>query len=133
MAQDEHIFLASGDACPICSALNGMPVSAGYTAHSNCHCQTIPQDEAESCSYEVIHTDTHRNGTGPNDAIFEFEVEVVCPDGAVVGASGSLDLSSYGVSDAEADRMLFDIDASIEDLAQDICDSCAPKEPFLCC
>lgn len=126
---DEHIFVASGDSCPICTGLSGMLVPSGYTAHPNCHCQTIPREESESCTYTVLHSDTHRDGSGPNDAIYEYEVEVLCPDGSSAAASNYVDLHTYGGSDAELDRMLDDISDAIDHFAQSICDSCPPAKP----
>jgi hypothetical protein len=123
---DDHIFIASGDSCPICSALNGTPVSAGYTAHANCHCNTVPRDEGGECEWDFTST-THRDGSGPMDAIIEIDVTVTCPDGATVQSQTSVDAHSYGGSEAEFDRFCDDVHEAAEDQAQRICDSCPPK------
>ncbi|MCX7646497.1 MAG: hypothetical protein N2Z62_14540 [Rhodobacteraceae bacterium] len=126
--EGDHIFIASGDSCPICTALHGAVVPPGYKAHANCHCQTVRRPDGEPCDW-TMHTMTHRNGSGPMDAILEINVEVACPDGSVAGAQTSMDLSGYGDSDAEFDRLAADAEHLAEDLATDLCTSCPPPRP----
>lgn len=125
---DDHIFIASGDSCPICTALNGAVVPAGYKAHANCHCQTVRRPDGNECEWS-LHTVTHRNGSGPMDAIIEIDVEVSCPDGSVAGGQTSFDASVYGDSDAEFDRFAEDLQQAAEELATDLCASCPPPRP----
>jgi hypothetical protein len=132
MAQDLHIFIASSEACPVCAGLDGSRVPPGYTAHANCHCQTVPPEEDADCTYEH-ETTTHRDGSAPMDAIIEINVTVTCPDGSEASGSTSFDAHSYGPSEAEFDRFADDVGEAIEEFAQSICDSCPPKEPFRCC
>ncbi len=129
MADTDHIFQATGDSCPICTALDGLKVPAGYIPHDNCHCQTIPEAEDSDCTHSFNHVGNVRDGSGPFDVVSHFEVEVTCSDGSTVGASSQYD----GHGSLDLDDWADGFDAASEALAEELCDSCPVEEPFLCC
>ncbi len=131
MAEPDHIFHASGDACPICAALDGTLVSAGYTAHDNCTCQTIPADDGDSgCEHHFEHGTTTRRGSGPFDASYGVEITVVCADGSEISASVEIDLSGS----SEANDFGIDIvEDAMQEAADEMCGQCAEPKPYLCC
>ena len=129
MAEHDHIFQSSGDACPICAALDGTLVSAGFTAHDNCTCQTIPVDDAGGCERDV-HGTTVRHGSGDFDASYAMEITVRCADGSEIGMSTEVDLS--GASEAN-DYGLDIVDEAIEEIADELCGQCQEAKPWLCC
>lgn len=131
-----HVFHASGDACPICAALDGQIVeSPGYTPHDGCLCQTKPQESQGNCEWSVEHKGNARDGDGWADVIMGFEVTVVCPDGSSFGSSGQFDAHAYSSQDIfEADEAFNqDLGDAVEELAKELCDQCPPEKPFLCC
>jgi hypothetical protein len=128
MSDTDHIFQATGDSCPVCTALDGQIVPAGYTAHDNCQCQTIPKDEDSDCTYDFEHVGNTRDGSGSFDVVSHFEVEVTCPDGSSAGASSEFDGHGYTDLDTWADAF----EDAAEDLAAELCESCPHEEPFLC-
>jgi hypothetical protein len=83
MAED-CVFLASGDACPLCAGLNGQLVSAGYQPHPGCHCQTVKRPDS-GCARQVSGPNFSKVG---DMVIASFEVETRCPDGTTNGSSG---------------------------------------------
>jgi hypothetical protein len=123
MTEETHIFVASDDSCPRCDALDGEEVPPGFLAHANCHCRTVPRSEADICLWDY-ESQTHRTGNGWADFHIEVRVRVLCPDKTEVGASLSLDGADYEGDDG-LDRLLDDLEEKAEELAQDICDSCA--------
>lgn len=137
MADDQHVFVASGDSCANCSSLNGQVVPAGYTAHDNCRCQTVPRkDGDEGCHWDFVQSGNARDGNNPYDVVSGIEVTVECPDGSVVGAERGFDGHSFNnIADPDAafDAWLEGLEDAAEELAQELCDSCPEKEPFLCC
>jgi hypothetical protein len=131
---DMHVFQASGDACPICMALNGEAVPPNFEAHDGCMCQTVPQDDADNCEWSFEHTGNARDGNGDFDVISGFEVTVICPDGSEAGASGEFDGHPYTGSGADDfERWADDFEGAAGDLAAEICADCPEEEPFLCC
>jgi hypothetical protein len=129
MADNDHVFQASGEACPICSALDGTLVSAGFTAHDNCTCQTIPVDNDGGCQHHFAGT-TVRHGSGPWDASYAVEITVVCADGTEMGMSTEVDL---GGSDESNDFGIDIIDEAVEEIANELCEQCPEPKPWLCC
>lgn len=130
MAEHDHRFQASGEACPICAALDGTLVSAGFTAHDNCTCQTIPVDDDHGGCERHVSGNTFRHGSGPWDASFAAEVTVVCADGSEIGMSTEIDLSG---SDDSNDFGIGIIDEAIDEIANELCEQCPDPKPFLCC
>jgi len=125
---DEHIFVASGEACPICLALDGSEVPAGYTAHENCLCQTVPKSKDHQCKSATENIDFQNTADG--HVIAGFEVTVLCPDGTTASASGEVEVDPVTQNPIEE---LWD---AVHALADDLCDSCQDEtdpEPFLCC
>lgn len=133
---ERHIFVASGEACPICVALDGQEVEAGHQAHDGCLCQTIPIDKEPGCEWDFEQVGNSRDGNGPFDVITGFEVTVICPDGSKTGATGSFDGHPYNAipnSDEALDKWSDDFSEAAEELAQELCDDCPEPPPFLCC
>jgi hypothetical protein len=129
-----HIFQCSGDSCPVCVALNGAEVPPGFQPHDGCACNTVPKDEDAHCEWAFEQTGNLRDGSGDFDVITGFEVTVICPDGSTVGASGSFDGHPYNShGDTDLDDWARDLSDEAEGIAQDLCDSCPEKPPFLCC
>jgi hypothetical protein len=127
MANDQT-FVASETACPICLALNGTSVPAGFTAHENCLCQTVPQSKDRHCRFATENIDFQTSSEG--HVIASYEVTVLCPDGSTAGASGFVD------ADPVTQNPIQEMWGAIQDLADDLCDSCedeAEEEPFNCC
>ena len=124
---DEHIFVASGDACAICMALNGTPVPEGYTAHDNCMCSTIPKDEDKDCEHDVDNIDFQNSATG--SIIASFEVTVTCPGGGEAGASGFVE------ANPNTENPITELWDAVNELAEELCNSCPEGEepPFNCC
>lgn len=131
MPDASHIFQSSGDACPICAALAGAEVPAGYKAHDNCMCQTVPVDLActDECQWTFEHTGNERDGSGPFDVVSGVEVTVICPDGSSAGASIQVD--GHGASNL--DEWSARLEAAAQDMAEQLCADCPKPEPFLCC
>jgi hypothetical protein len=124
----DHIFQASGDACPICTALDGSHVPAGYQPHENCMCQTIP-DDANGCEWTFEHAGNDRYGYGEFDVISGIEVTVYCADGSQLGRSGEFN----GGGSAEWEDWYEGLQEAAEAIAEGLCDQCPEPEPFLCC
>ena len=132
---DDHIFRASGDSCPICLAMDGEKVAAGYTAHEGCQCQTVAVSDHSDCEWTLESMDGTRDGPGAYDKVFGFEVTVKCPDGSVFGASGEFDGHPYSARNTDFDEILDLFHDAAEDLAQELCDGCASAKDsdFRCC
>lgn len=123
---DEHVFQASGEACPTCAALDGQVVTAGYQPHEGCTCSTAPSRTQGGCEYHEegfeISMDGHYNAAS-------LEVTVICPDGQEVGLS--IEVDTHAATDA---LEWFDlIEGAALDAAESLCDDCPEPEPFLCC
>jgi hypothetical protein len=122
MAGESHVFEASGDACGICAALNGQLVSAGYKAHDNCQCQTVPADEDSDCKWSFSHVGNDRYGDGSYDVRAGVEVEVTCADGTTFGMSGEVDVGSSN----DLDEFGAALEEYAEQLADELCAQCPP-------
>lgn len=125
MAELDHIFQASGEACAICAALDGTPVSAGFEAHDNCTCQTIPVDEGGDCEHQYENP----TRSGPN-ATYGVEVTVICADGSEISMSTEVDLHGAGGSE---DAVLSIVEEALEEVADELCQQCPEPKPWLCC
>lgn len=116
-----HIFIANGDSCEICSALNGMIVPAGHKPHANCSCQTVAQKDGDTCTFDVTEEEVGWSG---GRFQITLNIDVTCPDGTThqrsqTQISFSRLFSSGGISD-------------IEKIAHNECEECDGNE-FLCC
>jgi hypothetical protein len=130
MAELDHIFQASVEACPICIALDGTLVSAGYVAHDNCTCQTIPAGDEGVCKLYVGEGTVNRYGPGPFDVIVMVRITVFCPD----GTDGSVVLEGDLRPGAEdVDQGFARLEDAIDDTANELCELCPEPKPFLCC
>jgi hypothetical protein len=131
---DLYVFLASGDACPICASLDGQVVDGpGYTPHEGCMCQTVLQGQQGDCEWDYTESGRAYIGLGWADVIIGIAVEVRCPDGAVFAAETQFDGSAFGAdfSDESIDAWSDALEETAEALAQELCDQCLPVEPFL--
>jgi hypothetical protein len=122
--ETESRFMASGDCCPLCDALDGTRVPAGFKPHPGCTCSTRVTDisyETDECEWAF---DLGALSPGGMQGI---EVTVTCADGSLLGASIEVDTapfrrSSPGSADPLADALL---DAA-EDMAAELCAQCPP-------
>lgn len=120
-----HVFVASGDSCPLCLALAGTPVEAGYEAHPGCTCNTVLMDDGESrCEFDYEEGDAWWAGSRVR---IHLDLTVTCPDGSVHSVPGAdIDLGELRAGD---------MDEWLEMVAHDACDDAceAEEEEFLCC
>lgn len=130
MAEHKHIFQSSGEACPICAALDGTLVSAGFVAHDNCTCQTIPVEEDAGCERHIESSTVTRYGPGPWDASYSAAVTVVCADGSAISMTAEVDLQGAGETE---DLGISIVDDALDEIAEEMCDQCPEPKPFLCC
>ncbi len=122
MAEEEHVFEASGDPCPLCAALAGQVVPAGYQPHPGCLCRTVKRKDGGECHY----TGSGIGTPGPPWTTTEVTVTVLCPDGSSVGYSMPVDTSSATTFAEWLDL----VDGAMYEAAEDICDDCPePSAP----
>lgn len=120
-----HIFVASGDSCPICLALAGETVPDGYRPHDGCTCNTMKMDDGErDCAFEYEEDEVW---AVPGGFRISLTLTVTCPDGSehsVPGAAVELDRLRSGA-----------MEEFLEDVAHEACDQeCdAVDNPFRCC
>lgn len=118
-----HVFVASGEACPICEALAGSIVPPGFQPHDNCNCDTVKSEG--DCEFEYEEGDVFRSGSRYRVTLM---VTVTCPDGRSVQTPGI-------TVDQEAMRN-GDNDDLLEDVAEQACDELCgddEAEDWLCC
>lgn len=126
--EEDHIFVASGDSCPVCLSLDGSTVPAGYTAHDNCLCRTVPKAKDLRCQSISNNIDFTPSGTGDGHIIASYEVTVLCPLGGTASASGYVEV------DPAVDNPIEELWDGVGDLADSLCGSCDETEDdFLCC
>ena len=129
---ETHIFVASGESCPICAALDGQEVEPGFHAHDGCLCQTVPREDGRTCEWTFDQIGNVRDGSGSYDVVTGFEVTVICPDGSVTGMSSSFDGHAFNaIADPfEAlDAWSDGLEEAAEDIAQQLCDACPSPPP----
>jgi hypothetical protein len=126
---EDHTFVASGEACPTCLSLDGTGVPAGFTAHENCLCRTVPKAKDTRCESVSDNVDFAPSGPGGKLVMASYEVTVKCPKGGLASASGYVEVDPVVDNPVEA---LWD---AVGALADELCESCADEEddPFLCC
>lgn len=131
-----HVFHASGDACPICAALDGQVVEPGYKGHEGCLCQTRLQTQQGDCEWYFFESGrSYTGGQGWADVILGIAVEVTCPDGRTLAVETQFNGTAYSADfSAESfDAWSDAYEATAEAAAQELCNQCAPEKPFLCC
>ena len=121
-----HVFVASGDSCPICLALAGESVEPGYRPHESCTCNTVLMDDGETvCEFDYEEDEAWL--AGPRWRI-SLTLTITCPDGSVHTVPGAaLDLETMRSGDN---------DDLLESLAHEACDEECDGEQeseFLCC
>ena len=122
---EEYEFVASGDACGICQALDG--TSCSELPHEGCMCQVVPKER--DCETGVRFSG-HYYGPGTYDGGAAGEIVVRCPDGTEIGESFDVDFGPY----RNTGEATFDIaNDAFEAEAEALCDQCRDPEPFLCC
>jgi hypothetical protein len=118
-----HVFVASGEACPICEALAGLDVPPGYKPHANCNCNTIKS--GEDCFFDYEVGEVWRAGSRFRATL---SITVTCADGSVVEAPAiTVDLETARGGDN---------DDILEDVAEESCEEYCQGEDdgdFLCC
>ncbi len=126
-SEEDHIFVAAGDACEICSAMNGEMVSAGFRPHEGCLCQTKRRKKSDDCDPEIDMDFVEVGGV----IYATFSVEVTCPNGGKAAAEGSLSEAGFtGVGGVGQAREFLEA-ANIEarNLASSLCRDCAHAPP----
>lgn len=123
---DQYIFVASGDACAICAALDGQ-TSATPTdlPHDNCQCQVLPTGEGDCPSYTTSGGASHRYGPHGGSFTYGVEISVTCCDGSEIGESVEIDMGNEGAYE----DVLESIDGRVEAEAQALADQCPAGGP----
>lgn len=138
MSDEIYEFQASGEACPICAALDGQVVEGpGYTPHDGCTCQTVLKGQQGDCEWDFTESGrSYTGGQGWGDVIIGVAVEVTCPDGSVLAVETQFDGTRYSdlpFTDENFDAWNDEYEGVAEEAAQELCDQCQPEEPFRCC
>ena len=132
----EYVFQASGDACGICSGLDGS--AATELPHENCQCQilTMPKGKKgkgkHGSNYFYGEGISNHYGSGELDYTIGTEIQVECCDGTLIGES--LPIDGHDLPE-QMDPAFFD--AYFEALGQaaaelaDGCDECEDEDPPL--
>jgi hypothetical protein len=93
----KYIFVAGGDACGACAALDGTISDAPLgPQHPNCQCQSEPVDEEKDCPTVDVSTPNVET-TGATTTV-GAEVTVTCCDGTTRGMSVEQDLGPMSPS-----------------------------------
>ena len=121
----EYEFLASGDACGACQALDG--TTCTQLPHENCMCQIVPK--GSQCESDYQFSSAHW-GPGLFDGVVGGEITVTCPDGTTISESFEFNLSPH--SGEGAGPMDLALDA-FDGEAESLCSECPEEKPFLCC
>jgi len=125
--EEDHTFVASGDSCPVCMSLDGSTVPAGYTAHDNCLCRTVPKAKDLRCQSVSDNIDFEPDIMRSGHIIASFEVTVECPLGGYASASGYTDIDP-------SENPIEELWDAVGQLADDLCDSCDDTpDDFRCC
>ena len=120
----KYMFVAGGDACGACSALDGTISDGGIgQQHDNCQCQDIPVNGRDDCPTIDVDNVTVQLRTG-GSATVSADITVHCCDGSEIGESFEQDLGpmSMEASDAAAAFTEF-AEAAGEEMAQ----GCSPE------
>lgn len=129
---ETSVFMATGDACPICEALDGEVVPAGFKPHPGCTCSThvveVTHDMGD-CEWQFDWVNAGANG------IAGIEVTVTCADGSELNESVEFDTNRFDIStpvggDPEADAVMAEAEAA----ASELCAQCPPPPaPLIHC
>jgi hypothetical protein len=121
----EYVFVASGDACGVCLALDGTECTE--VPHPNCLCQVVPKEGG--CEIDYSFSGSYY-GPGHYDGSVGGEITVICPDGSEISESFEVELAPYAGTGEDS----FDIAVeAFEAEAEALCEQCPEPEPFLCC
>jgi len=125
----DHVFVASGEACPICEALAGLPVEPGYRPHPNCNCNTVRMKKGRgTCHFDYTVTEIWENPGGRHRV--QMSLTVTCPDGTVKEAHGAA-VDYESMIEGEEDAWLEGV-AEME--CEEHCeDNGETEDEFLCC
>lgn len=112
----DWVFVASGDACGVCQALDGSDCMS--QPHDSCRCQVEPYHcETDIQFSEVVHT-----GPGEYDYAFGAEITVTCPDGSTVGMSVGVVMNEQNIDDPN-------LGGGIDAAADELCEQCGGDGP----
>ena len=126
MADDiVYIFQANGDACDICSGLDG--AECADLPHDGCACQIVAitrHQLPDGTTYSYSPLQTARTGDGPKDYVVGTDVEVECCDGSMVGESVEID--AHGLPDIIYEGDAWDelVMQILDDKASELADEC---------
>lgn len=119
---DQYMFVASGDACSICSAMDGQVSDEPMELpHDNCMCQVVPVTGGDCPTYSVGPiTGTGQSGT-PHSFKVNAEISVTCCDGSEIGESADVDTGGNDSFEA--------MDEAMESAAKELMSQCPPGGP----
>jgi hypothetical protein len=124
---DQYMFVASGDACGVCSGMNGMTSDEPIALpHDNCMCQVIPLGDGDCPTYEASGASSHHYGPHGSSFTVGVELSVHCCDGSEIGESVEIDM---GNEDAYGDDIFQAIDDRIEGEAESLASQCPAGGP----
>jgi hypothetical protein len=121
MADELHVFEASGDPCPLCASLAGQVVPAGYQPHPGCLCRTVKRKDGVECEYVGVSWEMDT----PPYRTAAVTITVECPDGSKVDYETTVDTST-ATTDEEWGELT---SRAMYDAAESVCEGCPDVEP----
>jgi hypothetical protein len=124
------VFVCGGDACGACSALAGTVSDQPLgQQHDSCMCDSIPLNAGEDCpKYTFNQVGTERYGPGGASARVFFDVEVECCDGSTIGETLEIDLGVEPGDHGSIDDEFAEIEADVDQAAQELAEGCPPDD-----
>jgi len=116
-------FVASGEACGICQALDG--TNCATLPHENCLCQIVPK--GKECTHDFDFEIT-TYGPGNYDFKISGELTVTCPDGSEIGESLEIDAGTLPPI-LDSDGLNWAVEQAMEDAWGELCEQCPEPEP----
>lgn len=116
--ENEVEFVASGDACGICQALDG--TNCATLPHQNCQCQIVPK--SAQCPHD-FNFQTTTYGPGDHDYTISGELTVTCPDGSEIGQSFEIDAGALPPV-LDSDGLNWAVEEALDAMWEELCDQC---------
>lgn len=121
----QYMFVAGGDACGACAALDGTLSDGGLgPQHDNCQCQDVPVDRDDDCPTIEIG-DRFISTTGATTTV-SGDITVHCCNGTEIGESIEVDLGPMSLEVADA---LEAFSEAVEDAGAELAEACPEEEP----
>lgn len=122
----QYMFVAGGDACGACAALDGTISDGGLgQQHDNCQCQDVPVDRDDDCPTVEIENVSVQIRTGVSTTV-SGDITVRCCDGSEIGESFELDLGPMSI---EVNDALAEFTESAENAGAELAEGCPEDEP----